>query len=204
MAITNGYITADEALAYLRLSDQVDRLLVEGWVEAASRSIDRYCMRRFYADDTPTARTFTPTEWTVCTVDDIASTLGLVVRTDEDDDGVYERLWAATEYQLEPVNALAAGDTVYVIRATGRASGPSLPLYKHTPTLQVTARWGWPSVPAAVKQACYLQVGRLALRRQSPGGILVSPDLGSSDRLYAQMDPDARVLLDPFRRLEFA
>jgi hypothetical protein len=91
MAITNGYITADEALAYLRLSDQVDRLLVEGWVEAASRSIDRYCMRRFYADDTPTARTFTPTEWTVCTVDDIASTSGLVVRTDEDDDGVYER-----------------------------------------------------------------------------------------------------------------
>lgn len=204
MSITNGYVTAADALGYLRMADNLDLVLVEGWVETASRMIDRYTMRRFYADTTASARTYTPTEWTVCTVDDIASTTGLVVRTDEDDDGAYERLWASAEYQLEPTNALTVGDAAFVIRATGRASGPTFPLYRDTPTLQVTARWGWPSVPPAVKQACYLQVGRLALRRQSPGGVLVSPDLGTADRLYAQLDPDARVLLDPLRRIEFA
>jgi hypothetical protein len=202
MAITNGYLTADEALAYLRLADQLDRTLVESWVETASRAIDRYTGRQFYADSVATARLYAPEYGDLVAVDDISTTTGLIVKTDDDDDGTFERTWTAAEYQTEPLNALAVSEPICQLRATGRGSGPVWPVSARNALVQVTAKWGWPAVPAAVKQASYLQLGRLALRRQSPGGVLVSPDLGTSDRLYAQLDPDARVLLDPFRRGE--
>lgn len=202
MAITNGYLTLAEATSWLRISDAVDDTIIEGLVEAASRMIDQYCGWHFYADTNASARTFLAPFPLFCPVDPISTTSGLIVKTDDDDDGTFERTWASAEYQLEPLNNLSKGYATWYVRATGRASGPLFPQSLANALVEVTARWGWPSVPPQVKQACRLQVARLNMRRQSPGGVLVSPDLGVAERLYAAIDPDAKVLLDPFRRMD--
>lgn len=202
MAITNGYLTLAEATSWLRITDSTDDTIIEALVESASRSIDKFCGWHFYAETSASARTFTAHSMEWIAVDPISSTSGLIVQTDDNDDGTFETTWTSAEYQLEPLNNLGKSEPVYHVRATGRGSGPTWPIAGRNALVQITARWGWPSVPNAVKQACRLQVARLNLRRQAPGGVLISPDLGTSDRLYAQLDPDARVLLEPYRRMD--
>jgi hypothetical protein len=202
MAITNGYLTLAEATSWLRISDSVDDTIIEGLVEAASRMIDQYCGWHFYQESTATAREFIAPNGMFCPVDPISTTSGLIVKTDDDDDGTFERTWTTAEYQLEPLNFLAKGYAVWYLRVTGRGSGPIWPQSLANALVQVTARWGWPSVPPQVTQACRLQVARLNMRRQAPGGVLIAPDLGVAERLYAAIDPDAKVLLDPFRRMD--
>ena len=58
MAISNGYATLTEIKLFLGITDSVDDTLLEGMVEAASRSIDRMANRRFYLDATATARLY--------------------------------------------------------------------------------------------------------------------------------------------------
>ena len=59
--------------------------------DAATSMIQAHCDRQFIADTTATARVFVAsTPWT-CHVDDISTTTDLVIKTDEDDDGVISR-----------------------------------------------------------------------------------------------------------------
>jgi hypothetical protein len=194
------YVTADQVQTYLRIADDNDVQLIQSLVTTASRMIDEYCGRQFSQDTTVSARVYQTSHVDLISTDDISTTTGLIVKTDNDNDGVYENTWAATDYQLEPLNWLAQGKAVYTIRSTGRNFW--FPVWHQTSAVQVTAKWGWPSVPDQVAQACLLQVARLHMRRQSPGGMIIVPDL-SVERLYASIDPDARVLLDPFKRGEW-
>ncbi len=78
--------------------DQDDRLL--SLLEAASRWIDRYCNRHFYV--VKETRVFDgggPWLW----LPDLIRVETL--RSDNDGDGVFETLWKASQYRLEPANA---------------------------------------------------------------------------------------------------
>ena len=46
------------------------------------------------------------------------------------------------------------------------------------PGVQVTARWGWPSVPDDLNMACLILTADLYKRKDAPGGILGLGDLG--------------------------
>lgn len=195
----SDYAEVNDVLAYLRISDSNDTALVRTLITQVSRMIDDYCDRQFYQDAAVSARVFSTESWDVCSVDDISTTTGLIIATDQNNDGTYETTWSSTDYQLEPLNGLARNRAVHTIRATGR--NYQFPTWR-TAGVQVTARWGWPAIPAQIGEACILQVARLVMRRQAPGGIISMPDLGVAERLYASMDPDARVLLAPFVRGE--
>lgn len=71
------------------LVDTSDDDMLQDALESASREIDKFCGRRFYADATATARTFYPTDFCRVKVDDFYDTASLVVKTDTGDSGTY-------------------------------------------------------------------------------------------------------------------
>jgi hypothetical protein len=66
--------------------------------------------------------------------------------------------------------------------------------------VKVTATFGWPAVPAEVRQAALIQAVRLFKRKGSPFGIAGSPEDGSEMRLLSRLDPDVENLLRHLRR----
>lgn len=160
MAVTNGYLTVDELRDILRDQLTAYDAEYERAINAGSRSIDAYCGRHFWAEPTPIAKTFRADETDLLWCTDISTTTGLIVKTDDDQDGVFETTWTIdTDFILEPFDRMnarpyeriaAVGDKLFPTwrRPTSSAR------YSRRPGVQVTAAWGWPSVPSEVKAAC--------------------------------------------------
>lgn len=193
MTITNGYCTLSDLKTVLRINDTVDDTMLEARITEASRVIDQHCDRRFYADSSATARIFIAPTHDLVLVDDISTTTGLVIKTDSAGDGTYATTLTASQYQLEPVNGLAKGSPVTMIRSIGE----SFPITAAPAGVQVTAKWGWPSVPSPVTSACILLAGRLVKRGDSLLGVAGFGDLGAIT--VRAIDPDVERMLRPYR-----
>ena len=199
MTITNGYCTLDQLKAVLRVTDTVDDLLFETRIGEASRVIDDYCNRRFYADTTATARIYVAAQTDVVFVDDISTTTGLVIKTDSAGDGTYATTLGASDFIAGPLNALVRGLPISQITTTPSASFPT----SVAPAgVQVTAKWGWPSVPQPVQSACIILAGRLVKRGDSLLGAAGFGDLGAIT--VRSIDPDVQRMLAPYRTLVVA
>jgi hypothetical protein len=199
LAITNGYCTLAEVKAALRITDSIDDSLLETAVESASRLVDGYAGRNFYSAGSA-VRYFTPEDRIVCEIDDLISLTTLQVS--EDLDSVFDQTWAATDYQLEPLNGKVDGLTGWPatrIRAVGAyIFGTNI----GEASVKVTGTWGWSAVPTAVKQATVIQASRIFKRLDSPLGVLSSPDLGYI-RVGTRLDPDVQQLVEPYRLARF-
>lgn len=167
--------------------------LIEQAIAAASRMIDERCGRRFYADTTATARTFTALDRHATVgdaqsvrVDDIATGDDLTVETKTSFAGTWT---AVTGAELGPDNADVLGrpwtEIVYSAGWIGDTS-----------KIRVTARWGWPGVPDGVTQAAALLAARLYRRKDSPQGVLGSADWGVIR--VSRFDPDVESLIAPY------
>jgi hypothetical protein len=195
MAITNGYCTLTEVKAALRITDNIDDTLLENAVEAASRRIDGECSRRFYIDATTSARTYAANRSTFVFVDDIATTTGLVVKVDDTLSGTYSTtLTVGTDYQNEPLNAAAQNEPITLLRALNMGfpvdgNGRAL--------IQVTAKWGWPAIPDAIREATVLLAARQFKRLDSPLGVAGFGDLGAI--VVRRIDPDVAAMVAPFK-----
>lgn len=184
MAVVNGYATLAEAKGFLSITDSVDDTLLENMIEAASRSIDRIGNRRFYLDSTASARQYRVSSPVILYTDDIGTTTGLIVQTDDDGDGVFETtLTLNTDYIMDPLTALSLGRPFTQITIVSTSNTfPIFPgLFQNglRPGVQVTAKFGWPSVPDDINQACLILTADLYKRKDSPGGILGLGDLGA-------------------------
>lgn len=199
MAITNGYCTLAEVKAALRITDSIDDTLLETAVESASRLVDGFAGRNFYSNGTAT-RLFTPEDRIICEIDDLISLTSLEVSADLD--AVFDQTWAATDYQLEPLNGRADGLTGWPatrIRAVGAyIFGTNI----GEASVKVTGTWGWSAAPVAVKQATIIQASRIFKRLDSPLGVLSAPDLGYI-RVGTRLDPDVQQLVEPYRLARF-
>lgn len=110
MAITNGYTTLNAMKTFLSITDSSDDTLLEGLIESASRSIDRIANRRFYLDSTASARKYRAYSELFTYVDDIGTSSSLVVKIDDDGDGVFETtLTVDTDFLLDPLTASSLG-----------------------------------------------------------------------------------------------
>ena len=178
MAISNGYATLAELKGYLKIEDSMEDSLLEHIVEAASRSIDRIANRRFFLDSSASARTYRPADLLRVFTDDFGSTSGLIVKTDPNDAGTYTTtLTLNTDYIVEPVNAAAKGRPWnYITIVSGESF--SLPV-NYRPQVEVTARWGWPTVPDDINQATLILSADLYKRKDSIGGVLGLSELGA-------------------------
>lgn len=197
MAITNGYASLNETKSALRITDSVDDSLLEMAIESASRLIDGYAGRQFFSSGTAT-RYYTADDDFVCEIDDISSS-NITLITAMDADAVFDTTWATTDYQLEPLNAVLDGQAWPYTRI--RAVGDYLwPISGGEALVKLTAVFGWPAVPIAIKQATIIQASRIFKRLDSPLGVAGFGDLGVM-RVSSSLDPDVAQLVAPYRRL---
>jgi hypothetical protein len=183
MAITNGYATLTEIKNYMSISDTTDDSLLEDLVESASRSIDRIANRRFYLDTSASARLYRAYSNIFVFVDDIGSTTNLVVAVDENGNGTYSKtLTLNTDYILDPLTSQSLNRPFTQLTMVSNTETwpifPGLTSNGLRPGVQVTARWGWPSVPDDINMACLILTADLYKRKDAPGGILGLGDLG--------------------------
>jgi hypothetical protein len=126
-------------------------------LESASREIDGHCgQRKFWLDDAVSARVYYPDRAGFTAVDDIATTVGLIVKTDTTGDGTYATTWAAADYELQPLNGIVDGETGWPYWQIKAVGAYRFPCNATRAPLQVTAKWGWAAVPGPVKQACLI------------------------------------------------
>jgi hypothetical protein len=162
----------------------------------ASRGIDRMTGRRFWVDDAPNPRNLSTSNRITQTQQgeqllllngwDIATSAGLIVST-----GLIGGTFSPLSgYAYYPDKAEVDGWPI---------EGILLPLGLWTVLpgfrVQITARWGWLTVPDDIVQATLILARRLFKRKDSPAGVL-----GSTDWVVnlAKKDPDVVQLIERF------
>jgi hypothetical protein len=169
LAVGEAYATNVQYKAIVTKTSGDNDSEIDAQLLAMSRVLERDCFggRFFTKDAAPVARTYYPRvdNQRTLTVDDIASLTGLVVKVDDNRDGVAEVTLvnppaANSDFELEPRNA-----------ALGPEPQPWTQLYLPPRAkrsywwelIEVTAVFGWPAVPQAIVQATCQLVGILRL-----------------------------------------
>ena len=201
MAITNGYCTLVEIKAFVNIVDSNDDDELEDAVNSASRQIDAYCGRKFYADGATSAKVYRTRNPYMVVVDDISTSTGLVLKYDDSDDGTYETTVASTDFILLPLNGEAFGiDGLGFTSIELLTDGPHEFPTTHTnnrPRIEVTANWGFAAVPEPVRQACLMLSSENFAMRNTPLGIA---GVGEFGVLAVRQNRQITRMLDPYRR----
>lgn len=187
-----SYATLAQLKTKLRITDTADDVELAEKLQVASRRIDDDTGRRFWSDTAASARQYDLTHETKLIVDDIASSSGLVVQVG---DGTTWTTVASNLYRLKPENDLVKRKPVWLIERVLSY----WPLYV-LPQAQITARWGWPAVPPAARDACLILAARLFRRKDSPEGVAGFSDLGVVR--VGRYDPDYEALVGSLVRPE--
>lgn len=190
------YITIPELKYTLELSGTayVDGDLLVS-IPAASRAIDNICDRTFYPMDGQT-RYYSGSGDGYLPVTDIRDVTTL--KTDTTGDGTFETTWAATDYVLEPLNALLDGEPYSSIRVSraGRYTFPD-----GLKSVEIVGDFGWAACPAPVKEATSMLATKLIrVKREAPFGfVTVGLEVGAAIRI-ARNDPTISMLLEDYNR----
>lgn len=189
MSITNGYATLAEFKAYeeIKSIDATDDSIIEKIIEGVSREIDKLTGRRFYADTSDETRYYTTDEVYFVKIDDLSAAPTSVSVDYTEGQRVYTVLDTA-HYDLEPVNALLDGLPYREIHIN--------PIYsayfpKSSRGIKVIGKFGFPSAPKQIRQACLIASvaeykQRLGETLQSTAqvtgaGVVLSPKFGFPD-----------------------
>jgi hypothetical protein len=181
--------------------DEPDPGLLRAAIAGATSAITKHTLRTYdpVGTSTASARVYEVIDPQTLAVDDFADDDGLVVRTDDDDDGVFETTWVATGLEPLPLGARMDDGTVGAytqLRAVGTRRFPVLTT--RFGVVEVTARWGWPAVPDDVTEAARLIAKDLYNGRHTQGGLLV--DQGTGAVLAIRRNSLAAMLLAPYVR----
>jgi hypothetical protein len=193
MPITNGYCTLSEAKAALRITDNVDDAILEREIESASRRVDGFCGRFFYQRQA-TINCYPYNEYLLVFPGDVATT-AVTIKIDSTGNGTYATTLAfGVDYILEPTDTILQSRPYRQARMVGGQTFP-LEVQPSFPTCQVTATYGWPSIPNDVREATILLTIRQFARLNAALGVVGFADMAVSVRA---VDPDVRDLLQPY------
>ena len=152
--MSQTYCTLSELKTWLGLSGSGQDDNLNASIKSASSSITKFCGGQFDIDSTVKTRLYDCEFLDYAFVDDIATTTGLIVKTLNADGSVHETLTINTDFLLAPYNADKLDPVIPFdkIVMNIERSGKVLPV-EHRQGLQITAKFGFPSVPDDVKQA---------------------------------------------------
>ncbi len=193
MTAANALCSLTDLRAALRIDDFEDDTTLELARDAATEMINQRCSRIFVADTAATARLFVAATETFCVVDDISSTSGLVVEASQD--GTTWTTWTATDYQLEPLNGRNNG-TQWAYTGIRAIDQQLFYIDGRHALVRVTARWGWPAIPEAIRKAAVVQAIALFKADDAPFGAVGFGETGVL-RLRA-LHPTAEALVSPY------
>lgn len=214
----HAYCTVDdlrEQLGDLNSKNLSDRMLVRA-INAASRAVDNWTDRRFWADPAPVVKTFEPwtdvrrqtedyvsTSYELWLPEDIAYTTGLEIATDTNGGGTYDTVWDAADFRLWPYRANTSGNPYggwNKIESTGRLRFDIRGIggNRGLMPVQITARFGWSFLPDGVEQATILKAAQLFKRKDAPFGVVQFGDIAAVT--ITRKDADVVELLWPYVR----
>jgi len=181
------YTTLAALKSYLRLddSDVVDDLELARAITTASAEIDHLCSRTFAPQEDPAvARFYEPwfdraaLRW-IIPIDDTFTTTGLAVHLYN---GLDDYDVAVTGWTLvNPTTLVLPDSTTYTPGG----------VYDQGTAVKVTAKFGYPEVPAGVETACLILATRIYKRRESEFGLASTLDGSEQTQLTRRTDPDA-------------
>jgi hypothetical protein len=192
-----SYATLAEFKAAVGITDTVDDSALQAVLDATDTLIDLHCDRKTGFGTASETRYYTAEDWEYVLTDDLVSVTTL--QTDDDANGTYETTWTAgTDYVLAPRNAALDGFP-YTEIDTSVTWPRNFPKDVYL-GVKVVGVFGFPSVPAAVKQAEIIQAGAVWNSRTAPFGVIGSADLGGILRMSRALHPEAALILEPYRK----
>ena len=192
-----SYATLAEFKAAVGITDRTDDAALQSVLDATDTLIDLYCDRKTGFGKATQTRYYTAEDYEYVLTDDLVSVTTL--QTDDDANGTYETTWTAgTDYVLAPVNAALDGFP-YTEIDTSVSWPRNFPKDVYL-GVKVVGQFGFPAVPAAVKQAEIIQAGAVWNSRTAPFGVIGSADLGGILRMSRALHPEAALILEPYRK----
>lgn len=191
------YLTLDEAKRWtgVPVSDHQTEDL-EDAISAVEREIEQYCQRKF-SQSASEARDFEAKNSTLLSFGPFNDVVTVSAVVTDNGDGTFAT--TVTGYELEPRNRTGPETRPYTAIRRISGSWPTASASdERQARVRVTGVWGWPAVPAPVKQATRIQVARIFKRTDSPFGVAGVSEFGVM-RLTARLDPDVQHMLDPYR-----
>lgn len=188
-----AYVTAVDLGVYLRDQVTANEDEIDAVATVASQAVDAHCQRTFTVPSAASERLFVPGGSTLLKVPDIANTTDLAITVDGS-------ALSSSDYQLEvspgEVNTTTLTGRVRPYQYIRRLSG-AWPCTAEA-VVSITARWGWPTVPAEVPQAVKLLAKDHFQMRDTRFGFV---QLGDFSRRIAENGMVLSLLAD-LRRVE--
>lgn len=163
MALSDPYISLEEYKLGADVTDDEHDALISDALDAVSRYIDRDLGRFFSKDDSDQSRIYVVGEgqrdpngqWVRLSIDDL-SAAPTSIKIDEDLDGDFtdETALATTDFDMWPRNALL-GPEPQPYTAIYLTSFGDWGKWTAGQRVEVTGKFGWPSVPKAIKLATF-------------------------------------------------
>jgi hypothetical protein len=190
MALGDNYATLSELKAYMSITGSTYDTELTQALGSASREIERFCRRQFNDSGAASARVYyASNNGDVTITDDFHTTSGLVVETDDLDDGTYATAWTSADYQLEPLNGIRGGMPGWPYWKVRAIDALSFPSNTDRAPVRVTARWGWAAVPAPIKTATLILASKNFQLKDTPFGVAGFGEFGmvrvGDDRMAA-------------------
>lgn len=198
MALGDTYATLEQLKGYVGpINDVVDDDELTDALKSTSRGIENICNRQFNDAVTPSARLYAPDRGHLLRPDDFSTADGLVIETDDNIDGTFPTAWTSTDFELAPLNGVVDGETGWPFWKIYSIGSRTFPLSGYRATVRVTARWGWATVPAPVKQACLIVASETFKLKDAPFGVAGFGEFGA---VRVRNNPIAMSKLEPYIR----
>jgi hypothetical protein len=189
--------TLAEFKASLGITDSTDDTPLQSCLDAAEQLINNYVDTKVgFGVTSSQTRYYTAQRWDFVLTDPIVTVTALA--TDINGTGTYSQAWTSNDYVLAPRNASLDSRPFTEIDVSPFSSA-ALNFPTGYLEVKVTGTFGWPSVPAAVKQASLIQGGAIWASRTAPFGAVGGESLGGVLRMSAALHPEARALLEAYR-----
>jgi hypothetical protein len=200
-----AYASLTDLKSWLKIDDSEDDALLSLALANAESAIDRYTERTFVLSSTQsaTARTYGTRVAGAVWVDDIGDTTGLIVKIDDNDNGVFETtLTLGTDFVLDPPTGQYQAGGVWPSTRILTIGSRLLPTFSESNRrrVEVTAKWGWPLVPSEVQLATLYLAADLYRRKDAPFGVIGwGSEMGVS-RIGSNPMKAVAGLLEPYRK----
>lgn len=171
---------------------------LERSLATAHKTIDGACGRRFWADSSDQTRRYSSLSGDYIRIDDLHTLTSL--KSDDGGDGTFENTWTEnTDFNLEPLNAAADGKPWTAVRKHPAGSYSFSTSYPRT--VELTGRFGWPSVPDPIREATLILASKLFKRkREAPFGIFTGGGIEGVAVRLTRTDPDIPMLISNYVR----
>lgn len=210
MTGTTSYASLAELKQHCTIPDALDDPRITDVGLSASKLLNDWCRRPFDKDTSVSDRFYlAPRPWDLTLVrsifvHDFWDAVSLVVKTDDNDDGVYETTWAASDFQLEPSGGFHAGILGWpyseLVTTFNKAWPVDFPFIgqpnsrRYLRAVAVTAKWGWANVPDAIHRATLTLASRLFAEPTAAFGIDVTGIYIGRERMSQVVD-----MVHPYR-----